>query len=519
MSHSRPVWVLKQTSERQRISVMRHPRLGLILSLDDAVQFTEYDEHRYHECLAVVPSLFCRPRTVFIAGGGDGLAAARLLRMDGIEHIVLCDWDPAITDLCRTRPELVALNGGSLSDPRVQVVNEDAVSYLENVDIAYDLIICDFPDALTEELSRLYTRATYSVIARRLAANGVVCVQTAMLPPARALIVNTIRAVFPHTLFYRTHLLSGGRAGFTMASREPFQRLHPCPSWTRHLDDRVVDTLFVIPSDERVESDEINTDESRQLARVMLLGIYRNTVSSPYPYNPEYRVVTIDAENPCVAYLLPALLRYLDEICPLVVYLDRGHRPRYEDQLERLGYRCTRSYRRMTYRFSASNTQRLDQVWARIDNGSITDVEAYHGRTDRYPEVAALMDEYLRHYGDRFLDAPRCADVLSRERLHLLARDRSGRPMVLMVVLVEDHLTVDILYGRGCPRVNMLGLMACIRYIGREYGTPTLFESATANDAGVMTKLGADTDGWYDVFVPDPRGSRTSTSTHPGATS
>jgi hypothetical protein len=56
----------------------------------------------------------------------------------------------------------------------------------------------------------------------------------------------------------------------------------------------VVDTLFVLPADEVVESDEVNTEKTARLARVTLVGRYLDTASSPHPYDSGYREITID---------------------------------------------------------------------------------------------------------------------------------------------------------------------------------------------------------------------------------
>jgi spermidine synthase len=55
---------------------------------------------------------------VLILGGGDGLAAREVLKYPNVQHITLVDLDPAMTTLFRTSAPLVALNGGSLNNPR-----------------------------------------------------------------------------------------------------------------------------------------------------------------------------------------------------------------------------------------------------------------------------------------------------------------------------------------------------------------------------------------------------------------
>lgn len=65
-------------------------------------------------------------------GGGDGFAVREILKHRKIEHVTLIDLDSAMTRLFSTSAPLVNLNRGSLTDPRVQVINDDAVRWLES---------------------------------------------------------------------------------------------------------------------------------------------------------------------------------------------------------------------------------------------------------------------------------------------------------------------------------------------------------------------------------------------------
>jgi spermidine synthase len=117
----------------------------LRLYINGNLQFSSHDEHRYHE--ALVHPVLGAPwaRQVLILGGGDGLAA-RGAEIPNVQHITLVDLDPAMTTLFRTSAPLVALNGGSLNNPRLSVVNQDAARWLEQHEAVFDAIIVDFPD-------------------------------------------------------------------------------------------------------------------------------------------------------------------------------------------------------------------------------------------------------------------------------------------------------------------------------------------------------------------------------------
>src|SRR5439155_1889737 len=101
------------------------------LFLNGNLQFSSSDEYRYHEAL-VHPALALFPtaRRVLVLGGGDGLAVREILRHPSVEEVVLVDLDPEMTRLGTSNPLLRDLNRGSLSDPRVHVVNADAFVWL-----------------------------------------------------------------------------------------------------------------------------------------------------------------------------------------------------------------------------------------------------------------------------------------------------------------------------------------------------------------------------------------------------
>src|ERR1700737_4744375 len=60
--------------------------------------------------------------------GGDGLAARELLRQPGVDKIVQVELDPAVIELARTT--MRSANGGSLDNPRVHVITDDAMTWL-----------------------------------------------------------------------------------------------------------------------------------------------------------------------------------------------------------------------------------------------------------------------------------------------------------------------------------------------------------------------------------------------------
>ena len=111
-------------------------------------------------------------------GGGDGLAVREILKHPNVEHVTLVDLDPAMTGLFSRSEPLVKLNQGALKDPRVTVINDDAGRWLESHAEVYDYIVVDFPDPSNFGLGRLYSVPVYHLMARHLAENGYMVIQS-----------------------------------------------------------------------------------------------------------------------------------------------------------------------------------------------------------------------------------------------------------------------------------------------------------------------------------------------------
>src|SRR5687767_274650 len=127
--------VYSKTTHYQRIVVTRN-RAGFQLFLNGNLQFSSADEYRYHEAL-VHPAMALASdggrsvRRVLVLGGGDGLAVREVLRHPAVESVTLVDLDHDMTELSRRFPPLSELNRRAFEDPRVRVVNEDAMIWLE----------------------------------------------------------------------------------------------------------------------------------------------------------------------------------------------------------------------------------------------------------------------------------------------------------------------------------------------------------------------------------------------------
>ncbi|MCX2970194.1 polyamine aminopropyltransferase [Streptomyces sp. JHD 1] len=148
----------------------------LRLFLNGDLQFSSVDEYRYHEAL-VHPALSGARSSVLVLGGGDALAVREVLRYRDVRDVTLVDLDPAMTRLARSFAPLRELNGDALADPRVDVVNADAFTWLRDATRTYDAVVIDFPDPDTAALAKLYSVEFYHLLSGVLGDDSRVVVQ------------------------------------------------------------------------------------------------------------------------------------------------------------------------------------------------------------------------------------------------------------------------------------------------------------------------------------------------------
>lgn len=196
----------------------------LRMFLDGQLQFSSSDEYRYHETL-VHPALSAveRKENVLILGGGDGLAIRELRKYDEVKHITLVDLDPRVVELARTNPAIAELNGHAFEDERVEVINQDAFTFMEKSDEFYDVILIDLPDPNNESLNKLYTLEFYQLLRNHLPPGGAMMVQSTSPTFATEVywtIDKTIKAAGLQTENLHVDVPSFGDWGFVLAARE-----------------------------------------------------------------------------------------------------------------------------------------------------------------------------------------------------------------------------------------------------------------------------------------------------------
>lgn len=151
----------------------QYPKGKALFINGDPQLFSSFDEV-YHEYFAHVPIIHHRmvPEKVLVLGAGDGLLVKELVKYGSVKSITLVDIDPVMIDMAMSHPILSKMNGGSLKDPRVNVVIGDAYQFVKNGEEEFDAIYLDFPNASDYNIARLYSREFYSFVRRRLSKGG-----------------------------------------------------------------------------------------------------------------------------------------------------------------------------------------------------------------------------------------------------------------------------------------------------------------------------------------------------------
>ena len=259
-----------QQTPYQRIVVTRSHR-GFSLFLNGNLQFSSIDEYRYHEALVHPVFQAARKREqVLILGGGDGLAAREVFRYgDELKRVTLVDLDPAMTKLSGQLSELSELNELSMQNPKMRVINDDAMQWLANTEEKFDVVIVDFPDPNNFSLGKLYTTRFYALLKAHLAPGGVAVVQSTSPLFARRsywCIDTTMRAAGFITEPYHVWVPSFGEWGYVLASVGPMAVQHPLPEGLRFLSEATMPTLFFFPKD----MDEVPAEVNRLNNQVLV---------------------------------------------------------------------------------------------------------------------------------------------------------------------------------------------------------------------------------------------------------
>lgn len=270
-SYQEPI-IFSKSSPYQRIVITCKGK-EVRLFLNGNLQFNSRDEYRYHEALVhpAMTSLKRPPENILILGGGDGMAVREVLKYPSVKSIQLVDLDPTITKLFKSGGLLSELNGHSLSDPRISVVNQDAFVWLRACRTQFDCMIIDFPDPNNFSLGKLYSDTFYRAVKRSLKPDGVVVIQSTSPFFAKNsywCVVNTLESVGLHTTPFHAYVPAFGDWGYVIATNGEFKPGNNYPPGLRYVTESSFKQMLEFPPDEMPTEKAVNKLNNQKLVHL-----------------------------------------------------------------------------------------------------------------------------------------------------------------------------------------------------------------------------------------------------------
>jgi len=234
-------------SGHQHLLIFRNAMFGTVLALDGVVQTTEKDEFIYHEMLTHVPIVShgaCRK--VLIIGGGDGGILREVCRHPAVTSITQVEIDPAVIEL--SRKYLPHHSQGAFDDPRLTLVIDDGVRFVQQCGERFDVIISDSTDP-QGPAEALFTSPFYAGVKRCLEPGGIFVAQNGVAFVQTAEVLNTanrLRPLFEDVSFYTCAVptYTGGIMTFAWASDDPAKRQATLAEIIRRWDDTAIDSCY-----------------------------------------------------------------------------------------------------------------------------------------------------------------------------------------------------------------------------------------------------------------------------------
>jgi predicted membrane-bound spermidine synthase len=192
------------SSKKQDWTLMDVPGKGEMLFIDGQHQSSLQDERIYHEFL--VHSLFQglpSVKRVLILGGAEGGVLREALKYEHIEDIIQVDWDDSLIAEFK-KPERRAWNNGAYDDPRVSVVCQDALTWLDANSSTFDAVLVDLLDPHPQSLPFLQT-----IVAKcfsKVGPNGGIIVNVGAIDKPACVMAKHMREWFCEPRFQRMAL-------------------------------------------------------------------------------------------------------------------------------------------------------------------------------------------------------------------------------------------------------------------------------------------------------------------------
>ena len=166
---------------------------------------------RIERMLGHVPALVHgAPRSVLVVGMGAGVPAGSFVRYPEVERIVICEIEPSVLE---ASDQFATQNHGVLSDPRTEVIYDDARHFLATTDEQFDVITSDPIHPWVRGAASLYSVEYHELVKRRLRPGGVVAQWVPLYETDEASAksqIGTFVRSFPNTTLWNSDFLDAG---------------------------------------------------------------------------------------------------------------------------------------------------------------------------------------------------------------------------------------------------------------------------------------------------------------------
>ncbi|MDX2302882.1 MAG: polyamine aminopropyltransferase [Microscillaceae bacterium] len=214
--------LFKGESPFQSLEIVETARFGKMMLLDNCIMLTEANEFAYHEMIAHVP-MFAHPNPerVLIIGGGDGGTAREVLKHPKVKECVMVEIDALVVEKSR---EFFPTIASELDNPRLTLLIEDGVKYIQNNTNAFDVILIDSTDPVgpAEGLfSAEFYRQTYAALKE----DGLLSAQAESpyyFQKTQKELFAVLRDIFPYVSMYLSSIpfYPSGTWSFAFASKK-----------------------------------------------------------------------------------------------------------------------------------------------------------------------------------------------------------------------------------------------------------------------------------------------------------
>lgn len=186
---------------------------------------TDPYDMRLQRMLGHMPALVHpAPKTVLIVGCGAGVTAGSFIVHPSVERIVICEIEPLIPGVVATY--FSKENHNLLTDPRVEIVYDDARHFIMTTKETFDVITSDPIHPWVKGAASLYTEEYLELCKARLNPGGVIGQWVPLYESSSEVVkseVATFLKVFPEGSIWGNQMDGSGYDTIMLARREPMR--------------------------------------------------------------------------------------------------------------------------------------------------------------------------------------------------------------------------------------------------------------------------------------------------------